>query len=136
MALQSLPASTGTPCSASMASSSSTFSTVIAHGRFPNVTPSILHSLNAEIRCSGVSEQHLGGNYPGLAAEATPSAGLLGDLLNNNGIGSVEKQPDCGSVREPNESDERDEWLGCSMTGGLEDFITAGMTANYPQMVI
>ncbi|TKW05383.1 hypothetical protein SEVIR_7G171800v4 [Setaria viridis] len=139
MALQSLPASTGAPCSTSVASSSSTFSTVIVHGRFPNVTPSIVHSLNTEIwssdpiSYSGVSEQLLGGNYPVLPAEATHSADQLGDLLNNNDIG-VEKLPDCGPVREPNESDDRDEWLRCLVTGGLDDIITADMTLNYPQM--
>ncbi|PUZ47963.1 hypothetical protein GQ55_7G207900 [Panicum hallii var. hallii] len=139
MTLQSSPASTGAPCSASIiASSSSTFSTVMTHGRFPNLLPSIVHPLNAEILYSnpishsGVSEQPLGGNYPGLPAETTHSADHLGGLLNNNGIDSVDKQPDSGSVRDPNESDERDEWLTC--LAGLDDFITADMTSNYPQM--
>ena len=140
--LHSSPASTGAPCSASIASSSSTFSTAMAHGRFPNLLPSIVHSLNAEILYSnlishsGVSEQPLGGTYPGLPAETTHSADHLGGLLNNNGIDSVEKQPDSGSVRDPNESDERDERLTCLGHGGLDDTIPADMTLNYPQMVI
>ncbi|RLM65423.1 protein PHR1-LIKE 1-like isoform X2 [Panicum miliaceum] len=110
----------------------------MTHGRFPNLLPSIVHSLNAEILYSnpishsGVSEQPLGGNYPGLPAETTHSADHLGGLLNNNGIDSVDKQTDSGSVRDPNESDERDEWLTC--LAGLDDFITADMTSNYPQM--
>ena len=143
MTLQSSRASTGAPCSASIASSSSTFSTAMAHGRFPNLLPSIVHSLNAEILYSnlishsGVSEQPLGGTYPGLPAETTHSADHLGGLLNNNGINSVEKQPDSGSVRDPNpnESAERDEWF-CLEHGGLDYIIPDDLTLNYPQMVI
>ena len=141
--LHSSPASTGAPCSASIASSSSTLSTAMAHGRFPNLLPSIVHSLNAEILYSnlishyGVSEQPLGGTYPGLPAETTHSADHLGGLLNNNGINSVEKQPDSGSVRDPNpnESAERDEWF-CLEHGGLDYIIPDDLTLNYPQMVI
>ncbi|OEL27585.1 hypothetical protein BAE44_0011395 [Dichanthelium oligosanthes] len=125
---------------ASMPSSSSTLPMVIAQRRFPNLASSIVHSLNAEILSSdpisysGVSQQPLGGNHPGLPAEATRSADPLGGLLNNNGIDSVEKQPDSGSVRDPNESDERDEWLTCLVNGDLDDIITADITSDYPQM--
>ncbi|RLM75317.1 protein PHR1-LIKE 1-like isoform X2 [Panicum miliaceum] len=111
----------------------------MTHGRFPNLLPSIVHSLNAEILYSnpishsGASEQPFGGNYPGLPSETTHSADQLGGLLDNSGISIVERQPDSGSVRDPNESDERDEWLTW-VNGGLEDIIAAGMTSNYPQM--
>ncbi|CAN6249330.1 unnamed protein product [Urochloa humidicola] len=141
MALQSLLASTGAPCSASMTPSSSTLSTVMTHERFPNLTPSIVHSLNAEIPSSnpishsGVSEQPLGVNYPGLPDEATNYGDQFGGLLNNNGIDRVERQQDSGSIRDPNESEETDEWLiRCLDTGGLDDITTTEMTSDYPQM--
>ncbi|CAL5068842.1 unnamed protein product [Urochloa decumbens] len=134
MALQSLLASTGAPCSASMTSSSSTFSTVMTHGRFPSLTSSIVHSLNAEILSFGVSEQPLGVNYPVLPDEATNSADQFGGLLNNNGIDRVERQQDSGSIRDPNESEEGDELLRCLDNGDFDGIITADMTSNNPQM--
>ncbi|CAN6268504.1 unnamed protein product [Urochloa humidicola] len=135
MALQSLLASTGASCSASMTSSSSTLSTVMTHGRFPNLTPSIVHSLNADpISHSGVSEQPLEVNYPGLPDEANYED-QFGGLPNNNGIDYVERQQDSGSIRDPNESEETDEWLiRCLDTGGLDDITTAEMTSDHPQM--
>ncbi|CAN6228797.1 unnamed protein product [Urochloa humidicola] len=124
-----------------MTPSSSTLSTVMTHGRFPNLTPSIVHSLNAEtpssnpISHSGVSEQPLGVNYPGLPDEATNYGDQFGGLLNNNGIDCVERQQDSGSIRDPNESEETDEWLiRCLDTGGSDDITTAAMTSDYPQM--
>ncbi|CAL5031078.1 unnamed protein product [Urochloa decumbens] len=134
MALQSSLASTRAPCSASMTSSSSTFSTVTTHGRFPNLTSSTVHSLNAEILSFGVSEQPLGVNFPGLPDEATNSADQFGGLLNNNGIDCVERQQDSGSIRDPNES-EGDELLRYLNNGGFDGIITADMTSNNPQMV-
>ncbi|CAL5026495.1 unnamed protein product [Urochloa decumbens] len=134
MALQSLLASTGAPCSASMTSSSSTFSTVMTHGRFPDLTSSIVHSLNAETPSFGVSEQPLGVNYPGRPDVATNSADQFGGLLNNNGIDSVERQQDSGSIRDTNESEEGDELLRCLDNGGFDGIITADMTSNNPQM--
>ncbi|KAF8704151.1 hypothetical protein HU200_031644 [Digitaria exilis] len=118
-----------------MASSSSTFSTAIAHGQFSNLTPSILHSFNAEIMSpdsisyTRVSEQSLQANYSGLPAEARLGSGAQ----HNNGIHSMEGQHYPGSDRTLDESDDR-EWLRCLANGSMDGIITTNITSEYPQM--
>lgn len=138
MDLQSLPFVTGAPCAASMAPSSSTFSTVITHGRFPYLTPSTAHSFPSGIlpsnliSFSGLPEQPSGGNFSGPSPGATNCADPLGDIVQNNiGIYSVESQEIPSSVRTVEESDD---WLTTMVN--LDDIITTDITSNCHQMVI
>ena len=143
MKLQSLPVVTGAPCSASMAPSSSTLSTVITHGRFTYLTPSTTHSSLSGIlpsdmvSYSGLPEQPSGGSFSGLSPEASNCADPLGDGVQNNiGICNVESQQIAGFVRTVNESDDRDEWLTSFVNADLDDIITTDITSNCHQMVI
>ena len=134
-----LPVVTGAPCSASMAPSSSTLSTVTTHGRFPYLTPPTMHSSLSGIlpsdmisSYSGLQEQPSGGSFSGLSLEATNCADLLGDGVQNNiGISNAESQQIPGFVRTIDESDDRDEWLT-----DLDDIITTDITPNCQQLVM
>jgi len=143
MKLQSLPVVTGAPCSASMAPSSSTLSTVTMHGRFPYLAPPTTHSPlsgilpSNMISYSGLAEQPSGDSFSGLSPETTNCADLLGDGVQNNiGICNVESQQIPGFVRTADESDDRDEWLTSLVNGDLDDIITTDITSNCHQMVI
>jgi hypothetical protein len=125
MNLQSLPVATGAPYPASMAPSSSAFSTVTTHGCFPYSTPSTAHpSLSGILPCNNnmisysvLPEEPSGGIFSGQSPEGCADPGDI-DYR-------VESQQIPGPGRTVDESDNRDEW-----------FVPTDITWNWHQMVI
>ncbi|ONM15934.1 protein PHOSPHATE STARVATION RESPONSE 2 isoform X1 [Zea mays] len=123
MNLQSLPVATGAPYPASMAPSSSAFSTVTTHGCFPYSTPSTAHpSLSGILPCNNnmisysvLPEEPSGGIFSGQSPEGCADPGDI-DYR-------VESQQIPGPGRTVDESDNRDEW-----------FVPTDITWNWHQM--